>query len=45
MAEWGKAQGCDGKVRMLSDLTTEFSEAIGMSMDLSKVLGGVRSKR
>ena len=32
-------------LRMLSDLTTEFSEAIGMSMDLSKVLGGVRSKR
>ncbi|CAH1791554.1 unnamed protein product [Owenia fusiformis] len=44
MDAWGKAQGADGKIRMLADATGEFTKAIGMDIDLPP-LGGVRSKR
>ncbi|XP_076374883.1 peroxiredoxin 5 [Megalopta genalis] len=44
MAAWGKEHGANGKVRMLADPAGEFSDAIGMSVDLP-VLGGKRSKR
>ncbi|XP_076672303.1 peroxiredoxin 5 [Andrena cerasifolii] len=44
MAAWGKAQGADGKVRMLADPTGQFADALELSVDLP-VLGGKRSKR
>jgi 2-Cys peroxiredoxin 5 len=43
-AAWGKAQGADGKVRMLADPNAELTKALGLDVEL-KVLGGVRSKR
>ena len=45
MAAWGEAQGADGKVRMLADPSAEFARAIGLEVDASGALGGVRSKR
>jgi 2-Cys peroxiredoxin 5 len=45
MAEWGKAHKADGKVRMLADTTAAFTKAMGLDMDLTAALGGVRSKR
>lgn len=44
MSAWGKEQGADGKIRMLADPAAEFTDALGLSMDLA-VLGGKRSKR
>ena len=34
-----------GKVRMLADTCGDFAKAADLSLDLSKVLGSVRSKR
>ncbi len=45
MAEWGKAHKAEGKVRMIADTTAEFTKALGLELDLTKALGGVRSKR
>jgi 2-Cys peroxiredoxin 5 len=45
MAAWGKAHGCDGKVRMLADTTAAFTKALGLDLDLTAALGGVRCKR
>lgn len=45
MEAWGKANGCDGKVRLLADTHAEFTKAVGLDKDLSAVLGNVRSKR
>jgi len=44
MDAWGKAQGA-GKIRMLADTCGAFTKAIDMEVDLSAVLGTVRSKR
>ncbi|XP_003694601.1 peroxiredoxin-5, mitochondrial [Apis florea] len=44
MAAWGKAQGAEGKVRMLADPAAQFTDALELSIDLP-VLGGKRSKR
>lgn len=45
MSEWGKSQGADGKVRMLSDLNGELVKRLGVAIDLTSKLGSVRSKR
>lgn len=45
MAAWGKDQGADGKVRMLSDTTGELTKRLGLAIDLTAKLGSVRSKR
>ena len=45
MEAWGKAQGADGKVRMLADTTGAYTKALGLDLDLTAALGGVRCKR
>lgn len=45
MGAWGEANGAQGKVRMLADPLAEFTKAVEMDLDLSAVLGTVRSKR
>jgi 2-Cys peroxiredoxin 5 len=45
MEEWGKAHKADGKVRMLADTDASFTKALGLDLDLTSVLGGVRCKR
>jgi len=45
MAAWGKAQGCDGKVRMLADTRCDLTKALGMELDAVAKLGGVRCQR
>jgi len=45
MGAWGEAHHATGKVRMLADTCAEFTKAIGMDLDLSAVLGTIRSKR
>ncbi|KAF0301064.1 Peroxiredoxin-5, mitochondrial [Amphibalanus amphitrite] len=44
-AGWAKAQGAEGKVRILSDVKRELTSAMGMDFDLSDILGTVRCKR
>ena len=41
----GKALGATGKIRMLADPRAEFARAVGLEVDASGALGGVRSKR
>lgn len=45
MGNWGKAQGADGKVRMMADGSAEFTKKIGMELDLTARGFGVRSQR
>jgi len=45
MAAWGEAHGASGKVRMLADTGATFVKATDLDVDLSAVLGTVRSKR
>merc|ERR1711963_1235318 len=45
MAAWGENQNATGKVAMLADTCGDFTKAIDLELDLSKVLGNVRSKR
>nr|2WFC_A Chain A, PEROXIREDOXIN 5 [Arenicola marina]2WFC_B Chain B, PEROXIREDOXIN 5 [Arenicola marina]2WFC_C Chain C, PEROXIREDOXIN 5 [Arenicola marina]2WFC_D Chain D, PEROXIREDOXIN 5 [Arenicola marina] len=45
MDAWGKAHGADDKVQMLADPGGAFTKAVDMELDLSAVLGNVRSKR
>merc|ERR1712112_300247 len=45
MAAWGENQNATGKVTMLADTCGDFTKAIDLELDLSKVLGNVRSKR
>jgi len=45
MEAWGKAHNATGKIRMLADPSGAFTKAIDMELDLSKVLGNIRSKR
>merc|ERR1712045_231950 len=45
MAAWGENQKAEGKVRMLADTCGDFAKAADLALDLSKVLGSVRSKR
>jgi len=45
MAAWGKAQGADGKVRMLADGNGDFTKALGLDFDASGFGMGQRSQR
>ena len=45
MEAWGKDQGATGKVRMLADTCGDLTKALELELDLSAVLGSVRSKR
>ena len=45
MGAWGKASQTDGKILMLADGSGEFSQAMGLTMDLTKNGLGVRSQR
>lgn len=45
MAAWGEAYGAAGKIRMLADPAAVFTKAIGLDVDATAALGGVRSKR
>jgi len=42
---WGEAHKAQGKVKMLADPRAEFTKAIELDLDLTAVLGTVRSKR
>ncbi|OAD60427.1 Peroxiredoxin-5, mitochondrial [Eufriesea mexicana] len=43
MTAWGKEHGAEGKVRMLADTAAEFTNALGLSIDIPAL--GKRSKR
>lgn len=45
MAAWAKASQAENKVTFLADGSGEFTRALGMDTDLSKVGFGTRSKR
>ena len=45
MGAWGKDQNAGDKVMMLGDGGAEFTNAMGLSMDLTKNGMGVRSQR
>ena len=45
MGAWGKEQKAGDKVMMLGDGSGEFSNAMGLTMDLTKNGMGVRSQR
>jgi len=45
MGAWGKAQGADGKVRMVADGNGDFTKALGLTMDGSGFGMGQRSQR
>jgi len=42
---WGDQHKAEGKVKMLADPRAEFTKAIELDLDLTAVLGTVRSKR
>ncbi|MCF6196014.1 MAG: peroxiredoxin [Emcibacter sp.] len=45
MGAWGKAQGADGKVTMLSDGNGDFVKALGLEMDGRAYSMGMRGQR
>ena len=45
MGAWARAQGTDGKIRMLADGSAEFTRKLGLDQDLSKRGMGIRSLR
>ncbi|XP_048734796.1 peroxiredoxin-5, mitochondrial-like [Ostrea edulis] len=45
MDAWGEAQNANGKITMLADTCAEFTKAVGMDLDVTAVLGNIRSKR
>ena len=45
MGAWAKDTKSDGKILMLGDGSGEFSQAMGLTMDLTKNGLGVRSQR
>ncbi|KAK2191861.1 hypothetical protein NP493_44g12012 [Ridgeia piscesae] len=45
MDAWGRANGAEGKIRMLADTCGEFTKKVDMELDLTQALGGIRSKR
>lgn len=45
MHAWGEAQGCIGKIKMLSDMHLELTKALGLVLDATPVLGTHRSRR
>jgi peroxiredoxin len=45
MGAWGDAQGAGGKVTMLADGSGDYTQSLGMELDLSGLGLGVRGKR
>lgn len=45
MQAWGNEHGADGKIRLLSDWNGAFTEAMGLTQDISVAGLGVRGKR
>ena len=45
MSAWGNAQGAGDKILMLGDGNGEFTAAVGLELDMSKIAAGVRSQR
>ena len=45
MGAWGREQGAEGKVRMLGDGAAKWTEAMGLTLDLTARNMGVRSQR
>ncbi|XP_063429327.1 peroxiredoxin-5, mitochondrial-like [Mytilus trossulus] len=45
MSAWGKQVSAEGKITMLADPKAEFTKAMNMDLDCTKLLGNVRSKR
>ena len=45
MDAWGKSQNVDGKILMVADGSAAFSEAVGLSLDLTARNMGIRSRR
>ncbi len=45
MGAWGRDQKAGGKVRMMADGSAEFTNKLGLAVDLSKGGMGVRSQR
>ncbi|HZP42192.1 MAG TPA: peroxiredoxin [Candidatus Binatia bacterium] len=45
MGAWGRANGAEGKVRMLADGNGEFTRAVGLELDASGFGMGKRSQR
>ncbi|ESO90082.1 hypothetical protein LOTGIDRAFT_233896 [Lottia gigantea] len=45
MSAWGKNLQAEGKIKMLADTNGEFTKALGMELDCTKLLGNIRSKR
>ncbi|XP_064599868.1 peroxiredoxin-5, mitochondrial-like [Liolophura sinensis] len=45
MDAWGKMVNPDGKIKMLADPRAEFTKAMNMELDCTKLMGNVRSKR
>jgi peroxiredoxin len=45
MAAWGKEGGTEGKITMLGDGSSEFTQAVGLELDRVKEGMGMRSQR
>ena len=45
MAAWGASQGVGPDITLVSDGNAEFTEAVGMGVDVSRAGMGMRSKR
>jgi peroxiredoxin len=45
MGAWGREQGAEGKVRMLGDGSATWTQAMGLTLDLTARNMGVRSQR
>lgn len=45
MAAWGKQHNADGQVMMVGDGSAEFTQAVGLELDLSERQMGLRSQR
>ena len=45
MGAWGRQNGANGKVRMISDGNGEITKKLGMQLDLTSRGIGVRSQR
>lgn len=45
MSAWGEAHGATGRIRMLADPAAVYTKALGLDVDATAALGGVRSKR
>jgi peroxiredoxin len=45
LTQWGKDNGADGKIVMLADGNAEFAKKVGLDIDMTARIMGMRSKR